>query len=201
MGTMFSDIDVVEPIPIDIYKVYSRHKWIRFAKAYIFHRVMCSSDLYRNLSDAAKTNLLIGIEVGCLKETVRAATAAKILLNWRDVQFGQLYDEICMKIAANLNMTGMCKNEYLLPKVINGEIPARQLGGMSSRELMPQFYVNFNLEARVSDADEYLTTTSIYTCGKCGHRKCRTTVMQLRALDEGSNIKIECQNCRHTWII
>ncbi len=201
MGSNISVEEYVVPIPFEIYTIYLARRRVRFSKAYVFHCSMCSSEQYRRLSDSAKTKLLVDIENGCLSHAIDTAKASRILLNWRDTQFMQVYDGICMKIAANLNMRGMCKNEFLLPKVLNGEIPARKLGSMSSRELMPQLYVNFDLSEKATDTNEYLTTTRIYTCGKCKHRECRTTVLQLRALDEGSNIKIECLNCRHTWII
>lgn len=91
-------------------------------------------------------------------------------------------------------------NQYLLPKIISGDVAMEQLVHMSPHELNPDKWKSI-LERR--DYIEYkrnnIETSDAYECRKCKQRKSYVYQLQTRSADEPMTTFVTCMNCGHMF--
>lgn len=112
------------------------------------------------------------------------------------------YKTIMQKILMNLDPECSINNTYLIKNIINNRIDIQNLCFYESNILFPS--KNFEIYQKVKDRTNIVIEkkfTTLYTCGKCKEKKCTYQAVQLRSADEGCNLKIECTNCNHCWVI
>lgn len=75
-----------------------------------------------------------------------------------------------------------------------------ELTQLTSKLLMPQRYVKDEetVYKQITKTNVQKTSTN-YKCSNCGKRDCYIAEVQIRSLDEGSNIIATCKNCHHRW--
>ena len=62
------------------------------------------------------------------------------------------------------------------------------------------------LASRQNAQDEFISggcaiEEGIFTCGKCGCKRCFSSSKQTRSCDEGATVMNMCSKCRHRWIV
>jgi transcription elongation factor S-II len=93
-------------------------------------------------------------------------------------------------------------NKTLLTRVLKGEIDIEDLTSMKPYELRPEVFTNITSGAR--ELQKVIQTfagviSTMYTCPKCGSKKCTFTELQMRSADEGSTTFVTCVDCSYKW--
>ena len=119
------------------------------------------------------------------------------------------FDEDCLiltynnkldDIIMNLDPKSELKNDYLLEAIKNKEIDLKQIAFLAPHKLFPNRWKKI-IDRR--NLIEYKktnpTTTDIYTCYKCGKKKCTVYQMQTRSADEPMTTFVTCLVCENKW--
>jgi transcription elongation factor S-II len=112
------------------------------------------------------------------------------------------YQIIMFKVIMNLDPDSSLNNWYLMDNIINNTIDIKEICFCESSDLCPS--KNYEIYKKVKERNNITKEkkfTTLYTCGKCRQKKCTVQSVQLRSVDEGSNLSIECTNCFYCWVI
>jgi DNA-directed RNA polymerase subunit M/transcription elongation factor TFIIS len=143
------------------------------------------------------------IERSCHNQTSFIANARDVPRNWENPMFVNIYNIIAYKIQKNLYIPGV-ENSYLIKNIINGNILAKDVGSMESKQLQPSKSQVIHNEIEKRKQQKVKKKYSMqYLCTKCGGRKTSELEFQSRSLDEGSTLIITCEmdNCSNKWTI
>ncbi len=116
------------------------------------------------------------------------------------------YEHKLKQLVLNLNPNSYIKNNYLLPRVLSGEISPEVLIIMSPVELFPEKWeetikANNELLKKQVEGSKSRATTDMFFCGKCKKRETTYYEQQTRSSDEPMTKFIKCANCGHEWKI
>lgn len=149
-----------------------------------------------------QSNIIIDIELSCYNQTIFKANELLIYKSWDNVKFNYLYYLNCNKITKNLDIESEVESDYLINKILNNEIDINIIGSLSSEQLCPDKSQNIkdNLNKRNNQHIKVKTST-LYTCKNCKRKEVSIFQVQIKALDEGSNLSLTCQFCKYHWMI
>ena len=119
-----------------------------------------------------------------------------------DNNYNANYSIIMHKIVMNLDPESSINDRYLIDNVLKNNINLEEICFSDSNVLCPK--KNYEIYEKVKNRNNIVTEkkfTVLYTCPKCKEKKCNQQTVQLRSADEGCNLKIECTNCNHCWVI
>lgn len=143
------------------------------------------------------------IERGCNNKAVRKAISDKIKPRWwTNVLYCEIYSAIVYKVAMNLSPTSEVGSSTIVNMILNKTIKLSNIADMHSNAMCPEKCNKIIKEmgVRLHEKVEYKITNR-YQCPNCHKNKAKRREVQLRSLDEGSNISLECIYCNHEWII
>ncbi len=115
--------------------------------------------------------------------------------NLYEVYYHKLDDIIC-----NLDKNNEIKNDYLLDSIKNKDVDINELVNMSPQELFPNKWklildkINY-----IEYKKKNMATTNIFTCKKCGKKKCSFYQLQTRSADEPMTTFVNCLVCGSSW--
>lgn len=143
------------------------------------------------------------IERGCNNKAVRKAIADKIKPRWwTNVLYCEIYSAVVYKVAMNLSPSSEVGSSTLVNMILNKTVKLSNIADMHSNAMCPEKCNKIikEMDTRLHEKIEYKITTR-YQCPNCHKNKAKRREVQLRSLDEGSNISLECVYCNHEWII
>lgn len=156
-----------------------------------------------NIQDKMKS--LLGEELGmsCEKSLYQYERTIRNK-DFPDLEFSLMYKKHGLNLLRNLNPEASVKNEYLLPKVKNGDIRPDRLAELTPQELLPPKWESYREERRLEIQEEknlksQASGSDIFKCGKCKAKNTNWTQSQTRSLDEPQTIKIVCNECGNKW--
>jgi DNA-directed RNA polymerase subunit M/transcription elongation factor TFIIS len=114
----------------------------------------------------------------------------------------EVYNDKLYDLCVNLDLKNeRVNNKTLLPAVLKGEINPYFLAFMRPEQLHPKRWSDIlNRNIVKEETVNNLSTTDLYTCRKCGEKKCRVSELQTRCADEPSTKFITCLVCHNTFI-
>ena len=112
----------------------------------------------------------------------------------------EVYNHKLDDIICNLDANNEVKNDYLLKSIKNKDININDLVNMSPQELFPNKWklildkINY-----IEYKKKNMATTNIFTCKKCGKKKCSFYQLQTRSADEPMTTFVNCLVCGSSW--
>lgn len=162
--------------------------------------IMDSYREFKNIDRKIQIDIVIKIEKSCFKKLEEKANEEAIYKDWSNERYSYLYSLICGRIGSNLD--NINANEYLIKSIINNSIDIDRIGFMSSDDLNPEIRKHINEEITKRKSIKIKQkTTSLYTCRNCKSKDLSIRSQQMRSLDEGISLILNCQNCGFRFII
>lgn len=137
------------------------------------------------------------IEKSIYNHSVENADKKLILPEFTNIQFLKIYNITSNKITSQLE-----SNQDFVNNILNGKIDLNKIGSMKLEKLNPEYYEKNTEYIRQRNEKKEISGkhTILHKCFKCGHNECTERSVQIRALDEGTNLEITCLYCDNKWI-
>lgn len=146
---------------------------------------------------------VMNIEIGIYNATLDFATKYKLMKNWKNARFVNIYKQKALSVFANLNPDSYIGNKQLMQRLKDKEFQAQDIPFMHHISLYPKSWEDL---LKRKQKDDFLSVdqkpeamTSEFKCGKCGKRECIFHQVQLRSCDEPMTIIIKCVHCNNQW--
>jgi DNA-directed RNA polymerase subunit M/transcription elongation factor TFIIS len=145
---------------------------------------------------------IIRMERSCFNKAINYCEVNKKPKQFDCVEFVSIYSSICYHIISNLDVNSTVCSDYLINKIIDGELDAFKISDCTSYELCPSASQKEKNEIAIKSEQKIEKKFSIlYTCKACGHSKTQLDEHQTRSADELPTITAECLNCPNKWRI
>lgn len=213
MSTYFdilkSEFPNIRPLDVDFYKDEPyKSNTLRRCKALIFLGTLSNYPPFCSLPTSEQNSLVKKIESSCVNFAIKKAKEDNIQRSWQTVNFVRRYNNIVHEKANELDYRS---NQYLVPKVISGEILALNIGQMTSEEADPERDQRLKAISEVRKNQKILRKVVYgYLCPECkpdktkiytdAEKACYVENVQLRGMDESKSTRVTCCNCEHIWI-
>jgi DNA-directed RNA polymerase subunit M/transcription elongation factor TFIIS len=174
----------------------------RRLKLLLISNVLGGVDKFQKLQYSDQLNMIKEIENGCYQAVCARMVELDLDIDWDNPAMYNSYDYICGNLLQNLDPNSIVSSQYLLNRILNGEIELNKLGKMTSEELCPEKSAEIrNKIAERSDVKSSKKHSTMYRCSKC--KKSETTLERrhTRGLDEATNYRATCMFCKHSWNI
>lgn len=174
---------------------------LRRCKIMVFLGALSNYDGFRALATAEQNALIRRIESGCVNETIRKCKEGNVGCSWQTVEFTRQYSTIVLYKAQELDYT---LNEWLVTRVVSGEINPANIAGMNEEECNPDALHEMleRRKARLASKIERKKCSG-YPCPQCCANGpegfAYITNVQTRGLDEAKVTRAECCACGHIW--
>tara|TARA_B110000977_G_C10896393_1_gene423470 strand:- start:221 stop:763 length:543 start_codon:yes stop_codon:yes gene_type:complete len=149
------------------------------------------------------TKICKEIEKSIYNYTMDISDKKGIIKSWDNKIFKNCYKQKCVSIYSNLDTTNYIKNNYLLHKVMIGEINVSNIAFMEPHELFPERWDELLKQKHLEDQCIYETRTDMGTdlfhCGRCHAENCSYYQLQTRSADEPMTTFVTCLNCGKKW--
>lgn len=140
------------------------------------------------------------IERSCFSLTINECTRDGIDRNFQNIKFIQRYSTNCSRVISNLDTGGSVASEYLVSKIVTGEIASENIADLSCAELCPSAgRLERETIAKHQDQKIEPKVSRKYTCRKCGANKTVPINYQGRAADEADTWARNCIECGFIW--
>lgn len=182
------------PLPAKYYKD-KKYTPIRRCKLILFGEILMKYALYRTFRRVKQIAIIHDMERSCYKQTIDKSEKRNIISSWQNPIFEELYNDICYKIASNLDST-FISSYYLADLVLNDKIDLKTIAGLSTKELCPDKYreISDKIE-RAKNIEIKKNTTSLYMCWKCKKFECTVENRYAAAGDESIPLTVTCVPC------
>lgn len=189
MRTMDSEFYTNEP--------YKSSK-IRRCKIMVLSGALSNYALFRELSVEKQNFIVRKIESACVNETIRKAKEDNIGCSWQTDEFVCRYGNLICEKAHELDFT---ENEWLVTRVVSGEIEPQKIATMSTDETNPEalrdMYARRTARLAAKVTIKWVTS---HECPQCGVKMCQVRNVQLRGLDESKSTIATCE-CSFEWTL
>jgi DNA-directed RNA polymerase subunit M/transcription elongation factor TFIIS len=191
--------------PLDRGFYTSNYNDIRRSRAILLTCCLLTCKIFKKLSMTDQNRIVRKIERSCYNRTCKFAEGSGIPTNWENQDFINYYNILTNKLQYNIEVDENDeKSSLLTTRICNNEIDIDLIAYMSSRELQPhkseEIYdiINTRKQQRIETK-----TSTQHQCFKCGNWKTTEQEYQIRSLDEGSTILVQCESegCSNKWSI
>jgi transcription elongation factor S-II len=138
------------------------------------------------------------LEKGIYNWTLKEAKNRKIIRQWNNTYFYQIYSDRLRSIFINLK-----QHKHLIDLIEEKKIKAHELAFMSHQEMDPERWKSLIQAKSIRDQNKYEqnseATTDTYICRKCKSNKCTYYQLQTRSADEPMTTFVQCINCSNRW--
>jgi DNA-directed RNA polymerase subunit M/transcription elongation factor TFIIS len=143
------------------------------------------------------------LEIGIYNYCIQYATNHKVIKNWKNKQFYNLYIEKARSVISNLDKNSFIKNERLLIRLNEKEFQPHEIAFMKPENMYPDKWKDtlsaFYKKFENAYENKNLATTDMWKCGKCKKRVCTYWSMQTKSADEPETQFVRCVNCGASW--
>lgn len=145
------------------------------------------------------------LEIGIYNWCIKYADSHKIVKNWDNNKFLNLYLEKSRSIISNIDKNSYLQNEQLLPRLLDNEFLPHDIPFMKPQNIFPERWSeisdNYHKKYEHAYENKLVAMTDMYRCGRCKKRECVWHELQTRGGDESSTLFIRCVNCSNSWKI
>lgn len=110
------------------------------------------------------------------------------------------YNNIFNDIIKYIDPSSQRYSQHCIDNINNGNFNPQELAFMPSYEINPDSWEKSLKRQQLKEFKKNnIPTTELYTCRKCGQKKCKITETQSRSADEPMTSFIVCINCNNTF--
>lgn len=144
-------------------------------------------------------------EIGIYNWCIKYADTHKVVKNWENQKFLNLYLEKARSSISNIDKNSYIKNERLLKRLEEKEFLPHEIPFMKPQNVFPERWTD-TLDAYIKKYEhayenKVVAMTDMYRCSRCGKREITYYELQSRSADESATIHIRCINCGNGWKI
>ena len=176
--------------------------------SYIIHSPdQFRENIRKKVEDIFNTHLLdedknrkraINLEIGIYNYAIKEAKIKKIVKSWQNLAFCQLYIDRLRSVYFNMKPP-------IVDQIINGELKSHEVAFLTHQEFDESKWKEL-IEKKMKRDDSKFnvnieSSTNLFTCKKCGSKKCTYYELQIRSADEPATIFITCLDCGKHWKI
>ncbi len=155
---------------------------------------------WAELPIVTREGLVRHMERSCFAAVVDECIAAGIDRLFTEPKFVDRYSAICCRVSANLDTTGSVGSNYLIDKIIAGEVDPLTIASYTSVTLCPEASrEEREMIERRQNIKAELKVSRAYTCPKCHGNETIPIKYQGRSADEDCSISIKCVKCSTIW--
>ena len=136
------------------------------------------------------------LEKGVFNYSLKEAEHRKIVKNWDNKHFIQVYVDRLRSIMTNLN-------GEILEQINDGTIKPHIVAFMTHQEMCPKKWSSLIDAKSKRDKNKFETNiaaaTDTFTCRKCKGNQCTYYQMQTRSADEPMTVFVQCIPCGNRW--
>lgn len=186
-------------LPLEVYE--EEYTQERRQIILLFCNILDNYGKFKEIDYTKQTDIVINIEKSCFKKTVESCIEEAIYIDWSNNKFKYLYSLICSRVSKNLDINSEVLDTYLIDSIISNDIDVSKLGWLSSDDMSKKNEViKEQLNNRRGQKIKQ-KTTSMYRCRNCGNRQCTIRHQQMRSLDEGTTLILNCVTCGFRFMI
>lgn len=188
-------------LPINIY-LDDEYNIVRRNVLLLISNILEDNKKFKLMHYNDQNNIIISMEKSCYGKTIQKSNEDMIYINWDNPKFIYLYQLITSRITKNLDSSSEVNSTYLIDNIIEKNIDVDNVANMSSEELSPGKIINIKqtLELRRNQKLNY-KTSSLYTCKNCKSKCCTVRTQQMRSLDEGYTLILNCTICGYRFLL
>lgn len=186
-------------LPLEVYE--GEYTQERRQILLLFCNILDNYAKFKEIDYSKQTNIVINIEESCFKKTIEKSSEEAIYIDWSNSRFKYLYSLICSRVSKNLDINSEVLDTYLIDSIISNDIDVSKLGGLSSDDMSKK---NETIKEQLNNRRGQKIkqkTTSMYRCRNCGGRECTIRTQQMRSLDEGATLILNCVTCGFRFLI
>jgi DNA-directed RNA polymerase subunit M/transcription elongation factor TFIIS len=143
------------------------------------------------------------LEQGIYNFCIQYSTEQKIIKNWKNKKFYNIYIEKSRSILNNLDADSFIKNGTFLTRLNENEFQPHEIAFMKPENIYPDRWKDalssFYKKFENAYENKNLATTDMFKCGRCKKRVCTYYSAQIRSSDEPETQFIRCTACGHSW--
>ena len=143
-----------------------------------------------------QTRYVMLVEKGCVNATITKSIEENISRDWQADRFRRMYSSLVAELVEALDWSNY---QYLMNKLLTGQIEAFKLGELSVVDMVPVTDMQLRVDKRYK-TEIRAKTTSMYTCPNCHKKEAIPQEAQLRSGDEGKDTLLICVYCGTEWI-
>jgi len=187
-------------LPIELYE--EPYNQQRRQTVLMLAGILDDSQQFKKLKYADQTRILVDIEKSCFEKTVSKCREEAIFADWSNSKLVYLYSLIVSRVSKNLDASSEVEDNFLIDSIIDKKNDPSTLASLSSEDLSPSDtnQIKEKLDKRRGQKLIQKTTT-MYTCRNCRGRNCTMRTQQMRSLDEGFSIILNCITCGYRFIV
>lgn len=143
------------------------------------------------------------LEIGVYNWALQFADKHKVIKNWKNTRFLNIYKNKAMSMHANLDPSSYIGNNRFMTRLQDKEFLPHEMSFLAHSTTFPDRWKDA-IDKKVKK-DEHIfeerpeAMTDMYKCGKCKKRECVYQELQVRSCDEPMTIFITCTNCGNRW--
>lgn len=156
---------------------------------------------FKTLSRENQNTWVDEIETSCFNKALDKANEDRIYIDWENPKFAFIYQLICSRVSKNLDKNSEVGSSWLFDMLWAKTIGRDEVAYLSSEELVNKPKdIQEMISLRRKQKLNYKTST-LYTCKNCKAKKCTVRTQQMRSLDEGFTIILNCTICGFRFMI
>lgn len=144
--------------------------------------------------------MILTLEKSCYDHALEVAEYELLTPDFNTPTFEQLYRSKVTRVTKNLDFSSEVGDEHLATCLLNGLIDPATVSKLDNKDLSPLHNLklletlNIRLNQKIT-----LKTSSLYKCRQCGHKETTIRSVQMRSLDEGESLILDCIFCGYKW--
>lgn len=180
-------------IPVELYSDLKYNK-LRRQMLLLLDNILC-----KHINDVKLlTDIIIAIELSVYNKVVEKKRYKTL---WCP-QFEYLYRLYMNKITKNLDEDSEVGSNYLINKILNDKtFEIKYIASAPSFVLCPDKSIELIKLLNIKSSQKIeMKTSSEHRCRNCKQSKAYYKEIQLRRIDEASNLSLTCTYCKFNWI-
>lgn len=150
-------------------------------------------------------DIVKSIEVGIYNWTITKCDEIKVVKNWQNPRFVNIYAEKARSVINNLDANSYIGNTRLINRIKEQEFLPHELPSMKPENVFPERWrvavENYINKTEHSYENKPMAMTDLFKCHRCKSRECTYREIQLRGSDEPMSIFVRCIQCGFSFRI
>lgn len=142
-------------------------------------------------------------EIGVYNWCISYAETNKIIKNWNNPTFKNLYIEKARSVLTNLDKKEYIQNTKLTDRVKEKELLPHEIAFMKPENLCPEVWSDtidkYLKKYEYAYENKNIAVSDHFRCGKCKKRQCTYFQLQTSSGDEATTTFVKCINCGHQF--